>query len=643
MEPSLAAHPPAPPTASPLDRVPRPDTPRDEEAAQEGASRTVTAAELRAAVAALPDRPDWARCVAACRTLDRLGPAPDALRARIAVAGSSTLEPLAPFLRVEGARAGIWVEPLVAPYGLHFQELLDPGSALHAHRPHVTLLLLDADLLWEMRWADGTPRGGPELVAELLRPIEAALEAFERHGSGILLVADLAPIRRPADGPLGFRDEHGFARTLAAANEAIRAALAARPGAYLFPLADTLAELGRERAVQWRGHYRGHVTWSDAMMAELARRTVAYALGALGRATKCIVLDLDHTLWGGVLGEDGPEGIAVGPATPGREYLDLQRQLLELHRQGILLALCSKNDEREALAVLRDHPGMRIRPHHLAAHRIDWEDKATNIRALARELDLGLEHLLFLDDSPHERAWVRSQLPEVLVPEPPDDPARWADWLASLPSLAVLQRTEEDAHRTRQYQERRAREEFRRQAGSLEEFLRGLGLRATVEEVDERSYARVAQLLARTNQFNLTTRRHDERTLRRRVAAGEWRVYTLALTDVFGDFGLTGAAVVEPRGAEWHIDSFVLSCRVIGKSAESALLARIAEDARAAGATTLTAEFIESGRNEPARAFLPTHGFTLRPDGLHARPLADGGPAWPDWIARNAREEGTAG
>jgi FkbH-like protein len=274
---------------------------------------------------------------------------------------------------------------------------------------------------------------------------------------------------------------------------------------------------------------------------------------------------------------------------------------------------------------------MLLREQHLAAWRVNWDDKAANLRALALELNLSLGHLLFLDDSPHERAWVRSQIPELVVPDLPEDPARWADWIATLPTLTVLQRTAEDTRRTEQYREQRAREEFRQSTGSMENVLRGLGLRVTIDTVRDGTFPRVAQLLAKTNQFNLTTRRHDEVTLRRRVAEG-WKVYTMQVTDTFGDFGLTGVAIAVPHGDAWHLDSFLMSCRVIGKSVETALLARIAADARGAGARTLTAEFIDSGRNEPARSFLADHGFTPRTDGWLERSLADGGPAWPEWI-----------
>jgi FkbH-like protein len=198
--------------------------------------------------------------------------------------------------------------------------------------------------------------------------------------------------------------------------------------------------------------------------------------------------------------------------------------------------------------------------------------------------------------------------------------------------LLVLQQTPEDLRRTQQYQEGRSREVYRASAGSMADFLRGLGLRVVVEPMTDESTARVVQLLAKTNQFNLTTRRHDEATLRRRVAAGEWRVYTMRVTDRFGDFGLTGVAIAAPGLERWHLDSFLMSCRVIGKSVESALLARVAADARAAGAAGLAADFIDSGRNQVAGTFLGQHGFEPGADGVWRRTLADGGPEWPEWI-----------
>jgi FkbH-like protein len=582
----------------------------------------------------LPGHP-WSSYQAGARALDQLPPAavPDRLRARVALLGSFTLEPFVPVLRVEAARAGIWLETYVAPYGLYMSELLDAGSGLYQFKPHVTFLAVDGDVLWNQRWAESPPIRSEPVVGGLLTPLFAGLDVFDRAGTGIVVVNDFVLPRRSTEGVNAFRSKGTFAHTIAHANKHLRLRLSLREHTFLFPLADVVAQVGRTQAFNWRTHYRGHVTWSDTLMAAVAERYTGFTLAAMGKATKCIVLDLDNTLWGGVLGEEGPGGIALGPQWPGSEFVDFQRELLDLQRQGILLALCSKNNQAEVLDVLRTHPSMLIREAHLAASRINWDDKASNIKSLARELNIGLDHMLLIDDSPHERAWVRDQIPELRVPDLPDDPSQYANWVGSLPSLIVLRQTAEDQQRTMQYQESRVREEYRGSMGSLEDFLRGLGLRVDITLVGDETMGRVVQLLAKTNQFNLTTRRHDEPTTRRQVAAGAWRVYTMRVADRFGDFGLTGVAIVAPSAEGWHVDSFLLSCRVIGKSVETALLARIAEDARAARASVLSAEFIDSGRNQVASTFLARHGFAAESGTRWVRSLDDPGPEWPDWIA----------
>ncbi len=592
-----------------------------------------SAALERLASAVQPGQP-WSAYQAAARALDRIPreTIPDRLRARVAILGSFTLDPFLPVLRVEAARAGLWLDTYLAPYGLYLSELLDPGSGLYQFRPTVTFLAIDGDVLWNQRWAETPPLKSEPVVGGLLTPLFAGLDAFERAGSGIVVMNDFVLPRRSTEGVNAFRSKGTFAHTIAHANKHLRLRLSLRDQTFLFPLADVVGQVGRTHAFNWRTHYRGHLTWSDALMAAIAERYVGFALAAMGKATKCIVLDLDNTLWGGVLGEEGPTGIALGPHWPGSEFVDFQRELLNLQRQGILLALCSKNNESEALAVLRDHPSMLIREPQLAAFRINWEDKASNIRSLAGELNIGLDHMLLLDDSPHERAWVKDQIPELRVPDLPPDPSMYAHWVGSLPSLMVLQQTAEDLQRTQQYQESRTRETYRTSIDSLEDFLRGLGLRVHIGLVDEGSMARVVQLLAKTNQFNLTTRRHDEATLRRQVASAAWRVYTMGVADRFGDFGLTAVAIVEPAAAAWHVESFLLSCRVIGKSVETALLVRIAEDARGAGVSVLSAEFIDSGRNQVASTFLSNHGFDADAEGRWLRSLDAPGLEWPAYI-----------
>ncbi len=313
---------------------------------------------LQALAARVAPGAPWSAYQAAARELDRMpqGTVPERLRARVALLASFTLDPFVPVLRVEAARAGLWLDTYVAPYGQYLSELLDANSGLYRFRPAVTLVAIDADVLWHQRWAEAPPLKSEPVVGGLLTPLFAGLDVFDRAGSGIVVVNDFALPRRSTEGVNAFRSKGTFAHTVAHANKHLRLRLAQRANTFLFPLADVVAQVGRTQAFNWRTHYRGHVTWSDTLMSAAAERYVGFVLAALGKATKCIVLDLDNTLWGGVLGEDGPGGIGLGPQWPGSEFVDFQRELLDLQRQGILLALCSKNNEAEALAVIRDHP-----------------------------------------------------------------------------------------------------------------------------------------------------------------------------------------------------------------------------------------------------------------------------------------------
>jgi FkbH-like protein len=572
---------------------------------------TVTPLTLQHIAASVPPGSSWAAYHAAARRLDAI-PAetvPQQLRARVAMLGSFTLDPFMPVLRIEAARSGLWMDTYLAPYGQYLCELLDPGSGLYRFRPHVTFLAIDSDVLWNQRWAENPPLRSEPVVGELLSPLFSGLDVFDQAGHGIVVVNDFVLPRRSTEGVNAFRSKATFAHTVAHANKHLRLRLATRDHTFLFPMADVVAQVGRNQSFNWRSHYRGHVTWSDALMGAVAERYVGFALASLGKATKCIVLDLDNTLWGGVLGEDGAGGVALGPQWPGSEFLDFQRELLDLQRQGILLAVCSKNNESEALAVLRSHPHMLVREEVLAAYRINWEDKATNIRALAKELNIGLDHMLLIDDSPHERAWVREMIPELQVPEVPPDPSLYATWVGSLPSLIVLQQTAEDSRRTEQYRESRVREVYRSTASSLEDFLGGLGLRAEVGLVTDETMARAVQLLAKTNQFNLTTRRLTEGAVSALASEPGVCTRTVRLADRFGDHGLVSVLIATRAEDVVEIDDWLMSCRVLKRGVEKMLLGELVDWAVAHGARELRGRFVPTGRNELVRGLFDELGF----------------------------------
>jgi FkbH-like protein len=358
----------------------------------------------------------------------------------------------------------------------------------------------------------------------------------------------------------------------------------------------------------------------------------------VGRTRKCVVLDLDNTLWGGVVGEVGAHGIKLAATGPGSEFQEFQRFLAGLGRQGILLAINSKNNPEDAWEAIRNNDAMVLREGDFSAARINWQPKPENLQAIAKELEIGIDSLIFIDDNPNERERVRQFLPQVLVPELPADPSLYRSVVESLPELQRLEATAEDAQRVQLYREKRERESAREQVGSVEEYLETLQIRVEIARAGADDLPRVHQLFHRTNQFNTTTRRYELGEVVKVAEDPESRLYVLRASDRFGSHGLVAVALVRPEGARpaWRIDSFLMSCRVIGYGIETSLLAVIGEDAIAAGKTLLAGEFIPTAKNAPAVDLFSRHGFEVGTmDGaltLYERSLASGPIPRPGWL-----------
>ncbi|QRM27261.1 HAD family hydrolase [Microvirga sp. VF16] len=324
---------------------------------------------------------------------------------------------------------------------------------------------------------------------------------------------------------------------------------------------------------------------------------------------KVLVLDLDNTLWGGVLGEDGITGIRVGGEGLGYAFSRFQRTLETLKQNGILLAICSKNEEEDALRAIAQHPDMQLRINDFVTHRINWKPKSENLRSIAEELNLGLDSLVLFDDSPFECESIRQLLPDVDVLEAPKDPSDFVRALAVYPGFDMFRVTDEDRKRSHQYFQDRQRRSLASQMGSLEEVYRSLEMRGRVSVVTDVTLARVQQLIHKTNQFNLTTKRYQEPELLSMMASDDVIILTLHLSDRLGESGLTGVLVVTTGRDQWEVDNLLLSCRVIGRTVEYGLIRYLAEKAQASGARELIASFVPSGRNQVAAEFLSRAGF----------------------------------
>ena len=327
---------------------------------------------------------------------------------------------------------------------------------------------------------------------------------------------------------------------------------------------------------------------------------------------KCLVLDLDNTLWGGVLGEDGIDGIKIGGDYPGKAFLYFQEGLLELAKRGVILTICSKNNERDVLDLWEKNPFVLLRKEHFSAWRINWRNKADNIRELSEELNIGLDSLVFVDDNPTERELVRQMLPMVEVPEFPKQPYMLPDFLISLSDryFRVYSVTEEDRRKTEQYKANASRTQERKKFVDFDQYLQSLEIEMRIEPMSSFNVSRIAQMTQKTNQFNLTTRRYSEMDLMGFFSGG-WLIYCLSVKDRFGDNGITGAVLLRPIDGGYEIDSFLLSCRILGKRIEEAFLSGILNMLRNSSVKLVKASYVPTSKNMQVSGFYEQADFIL--------------------------------
>jgi FkbH-like protein len=558
---------------------------------------------------------------------------------RIAILSSFAAGLLPSYLEKALAQSGLSAEFYMSDFGQYQQPIRDPQSDYYFFQPTHTLLLLEgADLFRSIYESPFDFSAGQiaRAVEEQMVVLKSLLEQLEKHlPTHVTLLHTIVVPPRNALRLLERNSDLSLEALAAAYNQGLSEICHGRAQRYVVDLAAVAMEVGYERWTDERLWILARMRLSHVALMALAQREASFLKAMRGERKKCLVLDLDNTLWGGVVGEDGAHGIVLGTDGLGLAYRQFQMEILNLYKQGILLAICSKNNEADALEVLERHPGMVLRPEHFAAMQINWRDKATNLRAMAGQLNIGLDGLVFVDDNPVERDRVRSELPEVTVLDLPSDPALHRRTLLDCPWFDTLTLTAEDYQRSKLYIQQRQREELETTATSLDEFYASLHMVVNINLADDLTIPRVAQLTEKTNQFNLTTRRYSEAQIRALCSDNTYRVYTLAVRDRFGDEGIVGVAITERRPQEhtWYLDTFLMSCRVIGRTVETALLSYITQEAWNDGATSLLAEFMPTLKNLPARDFLPTHDFKPPAEPCALWRLDKGNvPSIPPWI-----------
>lgn len=545
------------------------------------------------------------------RELTASGSAPPEFSSvRLGLVGDGTLSLLAPVIAGSGLRHGLLLDVVEGAYGSAVQQALDTTSALHTSGLDMLLIAANAPGLGLDSSAD-SPEDAAQRIDAAFAQISLAVEGLRPAVAASILVQTLAAPVNTLFGSFDQVEPTSSYAMIGALNARLRD-WAAAGKVVLVDVARLAATVGLER---WEapGHWFASKLPFAPEMAPVYGDVVARTIAALrGRARKCLVLDLDNTLWGGVIGDDGVGGIQLGQGSAaGEAHLAIQQAALELRRRGVVLAVCSKNEEAAALLPFREHPEMTLKENHIAVFQANWTDKAANLKVIAETLNIGIDSLVFLDDNPAERAQVRRELPLVAVPELPDDPSLFPRMLMAAGYFEAVAFTHDDRERAGMYQANAARVASVQASGDIDSYLASLDMVCTIRLVDGTSRARVAQLINKSNQYNLTTRRYTEAQVEAMEDDPKRHFSQLRLVDKFGDSGIICVLVANRLGQTWDIDTWLMSCRVLGRRLQEAALAHLVGAARADGAERLVGRYLPSPKNAMVREHYRKLGFAL--------------------------------
>jgi FkbH-like protein len=532
---------------------------------------------------------------------------------RLAILASSTIDHLPPPIRVAGLRRSLLIDVHTGAYGQYRQDLLDPGSSLHQFAPQFILFSISArdtiagvPLTATTDEVDETIGRSVDVLRLLWRKARDTLHAT-------IVQQTFLDITEPVFGSYDRLVPGTPAQVITRLNDRLSNA-AAQDGVLLLDVARCSERDGIDAWFDAGRWYQGKLEIAPEaaiLYGDMVARIVA---AQRGLSKKCLVFDLDNTLWGGVIGDDGPEGIVLGEGSAaGEAHLALQRYAKQLKERGVILAICSKNDPAIAESAFRDHPEMLLKRQDISAFVANWDDKAQNLKAIVTQLNIGLDSLVFVDDNPVERARIRQSLPMVAVPELPQDIAHYVRCLADAGYFEAVAFTSEDRLRTEQYAANAERGALLEVSGNLDDFLASLQMTVVFGKFNKADLVRVTQLFNKTNQFNTTTKRYTAEEVASFAAAEETVTLQFRLLDKFGDNGLVSAMILRPYPKQpevLEIENWVMSCRVFGRQLELEALNIAVEQSRRRGGKALRADYIPTPKNGVISQLYPSLGFS---------------------------------
>jgi FkbH-like protein len=533
---------------------------------------------------------------------------PEGREFRVALLGDVSTQHLVPLLEVLIADSGFRPQIYEAGFDTVELEVLNPDSELYAFAPQLIVILQGVGKLRALYY--DYPGDRHHFVRDRAEAAEAIWKALRsRTGASVVQSTFVLPYERPF-GNYGLLMPDTLHGAVAQLNQEIKVR-AREYDAVLLNDVDYLAGwVGRRDFVDERLWALSKSLCSLQALPNVAQNIVDIGLACQGCAVKCIVLDLDNTLWGGIVGDDGIEGIELGDSDPTGAFRSFQQYIRELGRRGILLAVCSKNDEAVARHAFRTHPGMVLKDEDICMFVANWEDKAANIRRIRNKLNIGFDSMVFLDDNPFERNLVRDLLPEVLVPELPEDPTLYVRAISELNLFETASYSEVDLERTGKYRQQEKRDEQRTQFADLDTYLASLETKARVVRFGPPDLPRIAQLLQRSNQFNLTTHRHAEAECAMMMKdEANCFPFTITVRDLYGDFGLINVVILRHAGDTVEVETFVMSCRVLQRGVEQLAMNKVFEYAAHVGARYVVGRYIPTAKNAMVKNFFPRFDF----------------------------------
>jgi FkbH-like protein len=531
---------------------------------------------------------------------------------KVAILSSFTLNGLDETIHVKCSELGIKYQSFVAGYNQYNQELLEPNSDYYNFSPDVTFLILDIRSFLGENFHNShniSAQDRKSLAQEKISELENLVKNFENNSNSKLIITNFNIPSYSPNGILESKSEFSFHEMIEKINDSLRNISKTHNSIYIYNFIRFVSKFGEKNIFDYRQFHLADIQISFNFIPFFADELMSYLKPISSLNKKCIVLDLDNTLWGGIVGEDGYDGIELGHTPNGKAFVEFQKELLSLWNQGIILAINSKNNFDDAMKVIKEHPNMILRENNFASIQINWNDKAENLKNIADEVNIGLDSMVFCDDDKINQERIKQEFPEVLTLELSKDPSQFVPILKDLNDFNVLQRTAEDKKRGEMYSQQRERRNLERTISDLDNFLKEIDIKVKIKKSNDFLIPRISQLTLKTNQFNLTTKRYQEEEIRNLSNDTNFSVGCAQVLDKFGDNGITGVYIVKKNEKFWLIDTFLLSCRIIGRGIENAIMSQILKDAKTNGVEEIKAEFIPTKKNKPTENFLSDYGF----------------------------------